>query len=94
MQLQMNELNSLIFHGPSPTWCIASGNVWFDHPLVNYVGCLTHKTLSILLEAENKLDPSQRILDWDHYLAKNQLPSQMCLRLSEKYYQKISKGLK
>lgn len=35
-------MKSIVFHGPSPTWCIASNHVWFDHPEVNKVECYSY----------------------------------------------------
>ena len=35
-------MKSIVFHGPSPTWCIASNKVWFDHPEVNKVECYSY----------------------------------------------------
>jgi len=40
VRLPLQGLRSIVFHGPSPTWCLASGMIWFDHPLVNKVRCL------------------------------------------------------
>jgi len=42
-----NGLKRMVFHGPSPLWCIAGGNVWFDHTW-QHVSCLSHKTVGTL----------------------------------------------
>jgi len=63
-------LKHMVFHGPSPLWCIASGNVWFDHP--EKVACLTHATVGKLRE--------NPMLDWVNFHRPNS--SNTCLRLS------------
>mmetsp|Transcript_15846 Transcript_15846/g.26646 ORF Transcript_15846/g.26646 Transcript_15846/m.26646 type:complete len:344 (-) Transcript_15846:126-1157(-) len=75
-QAEIEGLKSIIFHGPSPLHCVASGNVWFDHP--DKVECLSHKTVG-------QLYPSN-LYDWSHYgHAKGQ---KICLRLSEEGFKK------
>jgi hypothetical protein len=39
-RLPLQGLKSIVYHGPSPTWCVASGMVWLDHPKVNRVRCI------------------------------------------------------
>lgn len=62
--------SSLIFHGPSPLWCIAGGNVWYDHP--GKTVCLTHHTVG-------QLYPDERF-DWDSYYQGH--GQRICLRMS------------
>lgn len=49
-RLPLQGLKSIVFHGPSPTWCIASGMVWFDHPKVNRVRCIPAPTVKRIRE--------------------------------------------
>jgi hypothetical protein len=50
VRLSIDGLKSIIFHGPSPTWCIAEGNVWFDYPAGSTMSplCLIHTLMSPL----------------------------------------------
>mmetsp|Transcript_21617 Transcript_21617/g.36213 ORF Transcript_21617/g.36213 Transcript_21617/m.36213 type:complete len:702 (+) Transcript_21617:56-2161(+) len=66
----IEKFSSLIFHGPSPLWCIAQGNVWFDHP--GKTVCLSHKTVA-------HLHPSRKI-DWERYYGPKS--ERICLRVS------------
>jgi hypothetical protein len=75
-RMALDGLKSIVFHGPSPTWCIASGNVWFDYPHVNKVGCFSHETISYLQRVENPAAPT---FDWENYEAVGRT----CLRLSK-----------
>ena len=76
-RLAIDGLRSIVFHGPSPTLCIAQGNVWFDHPLENKVGCVSHITIAALYQRDKlKKEPQ---LDWDHFLRGGRT----CLRLSK-----------
>ncbi len=79
-RLPIDGLKSIVFHGPSPTLCIASGNVWFDHPKVGQVGCYTHGAARKLLE-----DPAQQSLyDWTHHYDFDRL----CLRFNKAGFDK------
>lgn len=73
LNLANDGLKSMIFHGPSPTWCIASGNVWFDHPHVNSVKCYNIVRINRLLH----LNRGNRF-DWGYYHQSGH----MCLRFS------------
>eukprot|EP00600_Ochromonadales_sp_CCMP1393_P008819 CAMPEP_0174953918 /NCGR_PEP_ID=MMETSP0004_2-20121128/133_1 /TAXON_ID=420556 /ORGANISM="Ochromonas sp., Strain CCMP1393" /LENGTH=579 /DNA_ID=CAMNT_0016201669 /DNA_START=515 /DNA_END=2253 /DNA_ORIENTATION=+ len=73
-RLPIDGLKSIIFHGPSPTWCIAEGNVWFDYPAVNKVGCISQKTVRMLSYHNPKY------YDWIHMNFK---ANKVCLRLSK-----------
>lgn len=74
VRLPIDGMKSIIFHGPSPTWCIASGNVWFDYPEVNKVGCLSHKTVGQLHSSD--------YYDWNRYYGRDS--PRICLRLTGK----------
>lgn len=84
-RLPIDGLRSIVFHGPSPTWCIASGNVWFDHPNVGKVGCVTHNTaLDLIFDPEvgGYYDPGSY---WN---------DRVCLRLSHHGFNRETKMLK
>lgn len=75
-----------MFHGPSPTLCIASGNVWFDHPRENKVGCLSHATVLRLHQRDMSgaaagENEGQAGFDWEHFFRPAGL--RICLRLSQ-----------
>eukprot|EP00128_Syssomonas_multiformis_P011888 Colp12_sorted_trinity150504_noHs@31543 len=76
LQLPIDGLKSMVFHGPSPTLCIASGNVWFDFPEVNKLGCVSHRTVGHLQPPI--LYDLNRFFD-----AKSH---RVCLRVSQKGY--------
>ena len=76
VRMPVDGLRSIIFHGPSPTWCVAAGNVWFDYPHVNKVGCFSHETVAYLRQNENAAAP---MFDWENYAQV----SKLCLRLSK-----------
>lgn len=73
-RLSIDGLKSIVFHGPSPTLCIAKGNVWFDYPHVNGVGCLSQSTVRSLATHNSKY------YDWIHLNYKD---NKVCLRLSK-----------
>jgi hypothetical protein len=77
-RLPLNGLSTLMFHGPSPTHCIAAGNVWFDHPRVGKVGCLSHETVTKIYAKDIRKDKAQRYFDWKHFFSGEQY----CLRLN------------
>lgn len=66
-------LSSVVFHGPSPALCLATGNVWFDHPKLAEVDCLTQR--EVLLRKQNDMDD---LYDWQYFEASKQ----MCLRFN------------
>lgn len=69
----------MVFHGPSPTLCVASGNVWFDYPSPNQVSCLSHKTIELLQERDKSGRAKVAAFDWKTFFEGDRL----CLRLSE-----------
>ena len=77
----IQDFNSLIFHGPSPLWCIAAGNVWFDHPAKTV--CLNHKTVGHLF-------PDGRY-DWESFYQLHGM--RMCLRMSEKGFANMTTAI-
>lgn len=40
------DIRTIVFHGPSPLWCIAGGHVWLDHP--RHTECLSHRMVGTL----------------------------------------------
>jgi hypothetical protein len=78
LRLPIDGLRSVIFHGPSPTLCIASGNVWFDHPHVDKVGCFTREAVIRLHKADERGKRAR--YDWNDFYRSN---PQICLRLSK-----------
>lgn len=77
--LPMETLKSIVFHGPSPLWCVAAGNIWFDHPEVGKVRCYAPATVDEL----RKIDMSKgtdTLFDWHYFYST----PQVCLRLSQR----------
>lgn len=58
LNLPADRLSSALFHGPSPLWCIASGNVWFEHRYVDEGRCYDRQVLKKLIDtmSENNID--------------------------------------
>jgi hypothetical protein len=81
-KLPLHGLSSVIFDGYSPTYCTASGNVWFDHPIVSYASCYTPKQIDKFHLRDMK-KPTK--LDWKEYEKNNR----MCLRLSPSLYNEV-----
>ncbi|KAJ1416686.1 hypothetical protein B484DRAFT_153803 [Ochromonadaceae sp. CCMP2298] len=81
-RLPIDGLRSVMFHGPSPTHCIAAGNVWFDHQKENRVGCLHRELVQRMLRKDlgrqYGTPPQVPYFDWDHYNTSDRV----CLRLS------------
>jgi hypothetical protein len=76
-RLPINGLRSIVLHGPSMVWCLASGNVWFDHPDVAKVRCYSPRMVSKIRAVDtNQIKP---LFDWRHFDLKDQL----CLRFSQ-----------
>jgi hypothetical protein len=73
-RLPLDGLRASVFQENSPTLCVASGNVWFDYPLVGNVGCISHKTLFLM----SQKDTSRSAFDWATFHEGDRL----CLRLS------------
>lgn len=80
-RLPIDGMKSIVYHGPSPTLCIASGNVWFDHPHVNKVECLTHKKLAEL-KGKDGLSNSPAVYDWHSF----QNTGKVCIRLTKEAF--------
>jgi hypothetical protein len=77
-RLPLDGLKSIVFQENSPTLCVASGNVWFDYPMVSNVGCISHKTLYLMALK----DSSRSAFDWQSFYDGDRL----CLRLSSMGY--------
>jgi len=75
-RMPLDGLKSIVFHGPSPTWCIAGGNVWFDYPMVNKVGCFSPETVATLRRQDS---PELPVYDWEDF----DKIGRICLRLSK-----------
>ena len=78
-RLPLDGLRSLMFHGPSPTHCIAAGNVWFDHPRVDKVGCVSHETVYKILGRDMRREKAHHYFDWKHFNNS----AKICLRLNQ-----------
>ena len=77
-RLALDGLRTVVFDGPSPTYCIASGNVWLDHPCMEKVGCLTHTQVRSIATSDKQRNVT--LFDWDsYYLAGDQI----CLRFGK-----------
>lgn len=74
--LPLDGLSSIVFHGPSPLWCVASGNVWFDHRDVNQGRCFHPRVADRLFEIDYQ--QHVRAFDWDYWLRSDRT----CLRLT------------
>jgi hypothetical protein len=74
-RLAIDGLKSIVFHGPSPSWCIAGGNVWFDHPEVSKVRCYSQRTVDTLRLIDI---PPKYVFDWTHFEQKDRV----CLRFT------------
>jgi hypothetical protein len=81
-KLPLNGLSSVIFDGYSPTYCVASGNIWFDHPIVSFAACYTPKQIDKFHLRDLK-KPTK--LDWKEYEKNNR----MCLRLNPSLYNEV-----
>lgn len=79
-RLPVDGLRSLLFHGPSPTHCIAAGNVWFDHPDVSGVGCVSHEAVQKLWNHDTSRPRDEQLFDWEHYTHS----SRICLRVNKR----------
>lgn len=86
-RLAVDGLRSIVFHGPSPTLCIASGNVWFDHPRENMASCMSHETIFKLYSKDvssKAINEGRALLDWQTFFSGGRT----CLRLSQYGYAK------
>jgi hypothetical protein len=87
-QMPVDGLRSVMFHGPSPTLCIAAGNVWYDYPAVNKVGCFTRAMVHQLRLADKANGGSNKALhlyDWKQF----DETFSVCLRPSEAAFDRI-----
>lgn len=82
--LPVDTLSGVVYHGPSPLWCIASGNVWFDHRFVNQPRCYAQATVEKLLEEQTRL--GIQYFDTEYYTRNPH-----CLRLTAPAFHKVSK---
>jgi hypothetical protein len=82
-RLGINGLKSIVFHGPSPTLCIAAGHVWFDHPHVNQVSCATRRKVKSVREGEAAMS-----FDWHDF----DVNPNVCLRYSHQGFQEYREG--
>jgi len=80
-RLAIDGLKSVVFHNPSPTWCIASANIWFDIPDYEKTGCLRRNVVYDMLFKENEY----RMFDWTQF----RLLQHVCLRLSPLGFKQI-----
>ena len=85
----MDGLRSIMFHGPSPTHCIAAGNVWLDHPQVSKVGCVSHEIVLKMHRKDVAHPKDQQNYDWTHF--QRHEGNRLCLRLSERGFAAQSK---
>ena len=75
-RLALDGLRSIVFDGTSPTYCIASGNIWYDHRCSSQAGCVTHATARALHAAEGYQKSAH---DWMSFYSGDQI----CLRLNQ-----------
>lgn len=78
-------MKSVVFHGPSPTWCLAGGHVWFDHPDVGSVRCYSQRTVEQIRSLD--IQPNS-IFDWKYFDEHNRI----CLRFSNLGFLKNAAG--
>lgn len=76
-------LQSLVFHGPSPIWCLASGLVWFGHPHVSKARCFTPAVVNRLKVSDMK-DHGLHNLHYDWAFYEEQ--KRVCLQYTMKGY--------
>lgn len=74
-RLPLDGLRSVVFDHPSPTHCVASGNVWLDHPCEQQARCVSHEAVLQLHAAPEQ----SKGFDWEHFYFLDQV----CLRLSK-----------
>lgn len=84
-RLPIDGMPSIMFHGPSPTWCLAAGNVWFDHPDVGSVRCYSRRTVERIRSLD--IQPNS-IFDWKYFDEHNHI----CLRFSNLGFLKNAAG--
>lgn len=86
-RLALDGLKSMIIDVDAPTYCLASGNVWYDHPVVALAGCYTPSQVDRLHLVDLKNRKIGFSFDWKEFERNNR----MCLRLNKDlYYQTIA----
>ena len=84
-QLPLHSLSSLVAsQAHSPTYCLASGRVWFEHPTVWLSTCNEIKFVDKLHARD--IAASKRREAWRYDWAEYERNSRVCLRLSERVY--------
>lgn len=96
-RLPLDGLRSIVFHGPSPTWCIASGMVWFDHPKVNRVRCIPQPIVVQIRKDDKAVDnlainnaivqKTYTIFDWEYFDTDGK---KWCLRFTEEAFDRYT----
>jgi len=93
-RLPIQGLSSIVFHGPSPTWCLASGMIWFDHPDVLKVRCIPMSIIKHIHEEDHDHDHDHPIIqrnhsifDWSYFESQGK---KMCLRFSQPAFEQLS----
>ena len=90
--LPILHFSSFVFHGPSPLWCVAGGNVWFDHPDINQANCFSSEVLRRSLDGPMKgYTEIMASLDWDHFHRQG-YHDQICIRLAKAAFLKCSRS--
>jgi hypothetical protein len=69
----------------SPTYCVASGGIWFDHPVTSLSSCNKIKFIDKLHVKDPPKNPKY---DWKEYEKNNR----MCLRFTKDWYYQELKG--
>lgn len=82
-RLPLDGLKSVVFHGNSPTQCIASGHVWLDHPDPKVAKCISHTETLIIADIGDHMKYDFPLFDC-HGDPLGQ--ERTCLRLSEKHF--------
>lgn len=84
-------LQSIVFHGPSPIWCVASGLVWFGHPNVNKARCFTHSVINRLRQMDTNENGADTSFDWGFHDAIKRVCLQFTPRGNELYLSRAGK---
>ncbi|RYY77549.1 hypothetical protein EON63_18545 [archaeon] len=87
--LGIDGLQSIVYHGPSPLYCLAAGHVFFGHVHVNKARCFTRTVISKLHHLDSETDGEDRgLFDWEDF----ERSGQYCLKLSRKGYEQFRKS--
>jgi hypothetical protein len=76
--LAMDGLRSTVFDGLSPTYCVATRRVWFDHACSEKAGCLSPDTVQRIYGRDTASGVER--YDWHSFYAGYNY----CLRYSER----------